>query len=141
MAVFVYYLLESGAQAAMGTGAPPANLTEEVLAARQWGLAQFPEMTGTGGFLWNPQTLAFDPAPPAPNPVDPGAFIMLFTPTEDAAIAASADPGVIQFMRAACAATTIDLNSPAIANGLAYLVGLGLLASGRPAQIIAGEMS
>lgn len=75
--------------------------------------------------------------PPAPQPIGTGFWIMRFTPQEFQAIMASADPVVQQFLYALNHTTQIDLSTPTLVNGAAYLVSVGLLTSARAQAVMA----
>lgn len=63
------------------------------------------------------------------------AFRQLFTFTEKQGIDTSTDPGVVVWRNDFAAAESIDLDSQGVIDGLAYLESIGLLASGRAAEI------
>jgi hypothetical protein len=92
------------------------------------------------------------PAPyVAPPPAAPTLtflqFIALFTAAEQAAIVASADPQTKLFLIMAAGAGELQLNNAELVSGVNYLAtpttatppGPGLIASTRPAQILADE--
>lgn len=112
-----------------GQIAPPSVLTANGLAAVSGQPAQNPST----GMLWDPGTLTIVQgiAPVVANYVTPAAWIMQFTPAEFAAIKASSDPLVQQFLFALTAGPTLNLNNPLVTNGLAYLVSVNLLTQPR----------
>ena len=79
------------------------------------------------------------PAPAAavlpPSAITAAEYILLFTPAETAAIRASADLVVQQFLLAVEVAQSVDLADPHVLLGLQYLVSIGLLTAGREAAI------
>jgi len=80
-------------------------------------------------------------APVVPNNIETWKFVLLFTPAEHAAIAASSDQRVTQFMMAVQVAQTINLNDPIVQGGVNYLVTAGLLTSANAALILSGQAS
>jgi len=80
-------------------------------------------------------------APVVPNNVETWKFILLFTPAEHAAIAASTDQRVTQFMLAVQVAQTINLNDPIVQGGVNYLASIGLLTPANAALILSGQAS
>lgn len=90
---------------------------------------------------WNAVTATvISVTPPTPtNLIDAHLFVMCFTGTEVAAIKASVDPQVVRFMLMLSVAQQVDLNSTIVQGGVAYLTSIGLIASARVAQILAGQ--
>lgn len=80
------------------------------------------------------QSEVYDPEP-TPRAISKYAFRMRFTFAEKEGIDTSTDSGVIVFRNDFNAAEEIDLDSQELIDGLAYLVSVGLLTSGRPAEI------
>ena len=83
---------------------------------------------------------AFLSATPAPSRYIPAQkFRDSFSTSELLALLTSTDPGVKLLVLKVSTTTPdgIDLLSPTVAQGLAYLVAQGILAAGRPAQIVA----
>jgi len=80
-------------------------------------------------------------APVVPNFIPTFDFILLFTPAEHAAIAASTDQVVQQFIMAVQVVQQIDLNNPIVQNGVAYLVSVGLLTQANANLILSGQKS
>lgn len=62
-------------------------------------------------------------------------FLELFAVDERVAIRGSSDPVVGDFLAMVSAAGMIDLESPFVSNGLAYLVAQGLLTQARADRI------
>lgn len=68
-------------------------------------------------------------------------FMGLFTAAEQDAIFASSDTQTRMFITMAASAGAnpgLQLANPEVAGGVAYLASINLIASGRPAQILAG---
>lgn len=79
--------------------------------------------------------------PPTPAIyVEPHDFIDYFTAAEVVAIYASTDPQVIKFTKRLGVASQVNLADATVQGGLAYLTAIGLLASGRAAQITAKQV-
>lgn len=112
--------------------------TDDVLAAN--GLALTSGLAIDPTHAWDPvtKTIIVVIAPVIPRQVQPQDFVLAFTPQEFVAIKSSVDPAVQQFMFATQVSPLIDMNSKVVANGLAYLVSIGLLTADRPAAIISG---
>jgi len=66
-----------------------------------------------------------------------GAIIRRLTPTEYAAIQASADPEVLTLADELVSEGHITIDDPRLVAGLTRLVAIGLLAPSRPAEILA----
>lgn len=66
-------------------------------------------------------------------------FMLRFTSQERVAIRSSTNPVVVDFLRIVDdqRLLVVDLNNPVVLNGLEYFVSISLLASDRPAQILA----
>lgn len=91
---------------------------------------------------WRGQCFVPVPAPepaPAPRVIPVRDFMRRFEPTELVAIEEQAvtDPAIGVYLRFLEVESTMDLDAPELATGLAYLVGLGLLTSERAAAIAA----
>ncbi len=87
------------------------------------------------GQVWNPTTRTFS-APPAPETVlSTWAWVQRFTAAEFAAIEASTDAVVRQFLLMVQTAQTIRPQDPVVQNGLNYLVSINLLTAARAAII------
>ncbi len=93
--------------------------------------------------VWNATTkTTATVTPPAPtNFIPTYEFILLFTPAEHAAIAASTDPAVQQLLMAIGVAQQVDLNSPTIQGAMSYLVSLNLLTQANATLILSGQAS
>lgn len=76
-------------------------------------------------------------APTPANLIDTFDFIMAFTAAELAAIRASADNNVQQFLFALQVTQGVNLNHTTITNSLTYLVNHGLLTAPRATAILA----
>ena len=79
-------------------------------------------------------------SPPPPS-IPTYQFIMLFNPDEHAAIAASTDSRVQQFLMALNTTQITNLADPMIVNGVNYLVSLGLLTQANADLILSGKPS
>lgn len=80
--------------------------------------------------------------PTPPNNIPTYQFVMLFTPAEHAAIVASTDQKVQQFLMALSFAPQVNLNDSAfIGPAIAYLVSLGLLTQANATLILSGQPS
>lgn len=66
-------------------------------------------------------------------------FMALFASAEQVAIVNSSDPQVRLFLLMASGAGQIELAVPEVASDVNYLASAGLIASGRPAQILANQ--
>jgi hypothetical protein len=80
------------------------------------------------------------PPTPALN-ITSWQFVMLFTPAEHAAIAASTDAKVQQFLMALQVALMINLNDPIVQGGVNYLVSISLLTQANATLILSGQAS
>ena len=84
------------------------------------------------------------PAEPTPPQVSPVQFKLLFTPQERVAIKAAqaTDPVIEDFMDIVNDArlTHVDLSLQSTQQGLDYLTAQGILAEGRKAEILRGEV-
>ena len=80
-------------------------------------------------------------APVAPNNISTFQFVLLFTPTEHAAIVASTDQTVQQFLMALQVSQTVNLNDPIVQGGVMYLVSINLLTQANAALILSGQKS
>jgi hypothetical protein len=86
------------------------------------------------------------PEPPDPRPEEPVVlscleFMGLFDPSEQQALVESVDPQVKLFTLAAAGASYISFADPIVAQGLEYLVQIGLLTEERKQQILAYKPS
>ena len=81
-------------------------------------------------------------APTPANNIPSYQFVMLFTPADHAAIVASTDPRVQQFLMALSFAPQVNLNDTTfIGPAIAYLVSLGLLTQANATLILSGQAS
>ena len=127
MALYVYKIAD-GALVSWCPGDADPVAPPEVLSANGLAMvAGLPPLDAT--HVWNAASKTIDTvtAPVLPNNVTTAAWIMQFTPQEYAAIKASTDPAVAQFLFAVTSAMTLNLNNPIVVNGLQYLVSLNLL--------------
>lgn len=83
-----------------------------------------------------------EPVAPVPPKVSPVEFKLLFTAQERVAIKASTDAVVQDFFELVNdpRLTHVNLALQSTQDALAYLTGLGILADGRSAQIITGDV-
>lgn len=91
------------------------------------------------GQIWDSATRSFSAAPATPIVLQTWTFIQLFTAAEYAAIRASTDPIVGQFLLMLQTATTVTLSDPVVINGVNYLVAQTLLTAARGAAVLAGQ--
>lgn len=80
-------------------------------------------------------------APTKPIFIATYQFILLFTPAEHAAIIASTDQKVQQFLMAITTAQQINLNDPVVQGGISYLVSINLLTQANATLILSGQPS
>jgi hypothetical protein len=66
---------------------------------------------------------------------------LLFTAAEHAAIVASTDQNVQQFLMPVSTAKNVNLNSSVIQNGINYLVSIGLLTQANATLILSRQPS
>lgn len=93
-------------------------------------------------YVWNATTKSVTTGPnTAPNWIPTYSFILLFTPAEHAAIQASTDAKVTQFMMAVSVTPQINLNDPIVINGINYLVSISLLTQPNANLILSGQPS
>jgi hypothetical protein len=117
------------------------GLSDDSLADLSAALGVAADETGFAGQGFFP----FTPEPPPPPPVDElhkVDFLRLFTQAERIAIrqAAKVNPVVEDYQAMLDAATIIRLSDPDIQEGIPELEDAGLLAPGRAAQILSGEI-
>lgn len=87
--------------------------------------------------IWDTATHSFSPAPVIHPPIPKVVIIQRLTVTEFQGFKNSTDPNIEYFWEMFKAADSIDPNDPATQNGFAYATSIGILASGRTAQILA----
>jgi hypothetical protein len=137
MAIYVY-TIATGALYSYSPGDTDPVADAATLAAA--GLAVVTGLPQQGPtVVWNAATKTTQTivAPPVPQPILTGIWIMRFTPQEFQAIAASTDATVQQFLYALNHTTQIDLTTQPIINGVGYLLSLNLLTLARIAAIMA----
>lgn len=123
---------------ANGQLASPAALTAAGLSAVDSQPAPGP------GVTWSTTTFTATQGavPVKPNNIPTYQFVMLFTPAEHAAIFASTDQKVQQFLTALQFTQQVNLNDTTfIGPGIAYLVSLGLLTQANATLILSGQPS
>lgn len=83
-----------------------------------------------------------EPVAPVPPKVTVIEYKMLFTSAERIAVKASADPVIIDLQELMNDPRTVnvDLSLQSISDALDYMTGLGLIAVGRKAEILTGEI-
>lgn len=137
MAIYVYKVLDGTLVSYCPNDtdpvAPTAILEAQGLAAR----SGLPPLDST--HQWSPasQTVVTVTVAAPPKLIATSSWIMRFTPAEFAAIRASTDSAVQEFMYALLGIQQISLADPVIVNGVNYLVSINLLASSRVAAIMA----
>lgn len=87
--------------------------------------------------VWNTSTHVFDQAPVIKPPIPKVTIIKRMTVTEFQGFKTSTDPQIEYFWEMFRAADMVDPNDTATQNGFAYATSIGILASGRTAQILA----
>ena len=85
------------------------------------------------------KTVIVIPAPVRARDIPTSRFVLAFTPTELEAVRNSSDPIVKQLWLAATVVPEIDMNRQSTIDGVGYLELIGLIGSGRSAQILATE--
>jgi hypothetical protein len=101
-----------------------------------------PALSDTEVWSQEQKTVVSQAAPAPTNNMPTYQFIMLFTPTEHAAIVASTDPKVQQWLMALQFTPTVNLNDATfIAPGIEYLVSINLLTQANAALILSGQPS
>lgn len=142
MAIYVYNAT-TGALVSWCPNDTDPVASADVLAAN--GLASVSGLPALGPtVVWNASTKTTDTvaAPIAPNNIPTYQFVMLFTPAEHAAIVASTDQKVQQFLMALSFAQTVNLNDATfIQPAIAYLVSLGLLTQVNANLLLSGQPS
>jgi hypothetical protein len=141
MALYVYRI-DDGALVSWCPGdddpvAPPEDLAASGLATTN-GL---PAIDPSHVWDANQKTIVSVTPPPIPNWVPTYQFIMMFNPSEHAAIAASTDSRVQQFLMALTTVQAINLTDPTIVNGVNYLVAQGLITQANADLILSGQPS
>ncbi len=87
--------------------------------------------------IWNTTTHTFDPVPVVRPPITKVVIIKRLTVAEFQAFKNSTDANIEYFWEMFRSADSIDPNDTATQNGFAYATSIGILASGRTAQILA----
>lgn len=89
-----------------------------------------------------PEPVAVEPVAPVPPKVSVIEYKMLFTSAERIAVKASVDPIIIdlQELMNDPRTTTVDLSLQSISDALDYMTAIGLIAVGRKAQILSGQI-
>jgi hypothetical protein len=135
MAIYVYNIATGALVSYCPSDTDPvaaaATLAANGLAAVS-GLPQLGPTVAWNAATHTTQTVA---APAVVNVVNTFDFIMAFTAVELAAIRASADPNIQQFLFALQVTQGINLNATTITNALTYLVANNLLTGQRATAI------
>lgn len=126
-----WYAVVDGSGDLISTGTSVADNT--TLAAAGYSVITL--ASNPTGQVWNPSTRTFSAPPPPPPVIDPWVFVQRFTPQEFAAIEASTDPVVRQFLLMLQVAKTINLSDTVVRGGIQYLVGADLITSARATVI------
>lgn len=141
MAIYVYRVatgeLASWCPSDSDPVAPAATLAANGLAST----SGLPALDSTHAWSAASKTVVTVTAPVAPNWIPTYSFVLLFTPAEHAAIAASTDQKVTQFMMAIQVAQQINLNDPVVQNGVNYLVSISVLTQANATLILSGQPS
>jgi hypothetical protein len=87
---------------------------------------------------WSPTLRGFADIPQA-QPLTRLQFQLLFTAAERAAVRASTDAGVEDFLELSRIADSIDLTDSTTVSGVNHLQTAGLLSAARVAQVLAGQ--
>jgi hypothetical protein len=137
MAIYVYQI-STGQLASYCPNDTDPVASAQVLAAN--GLTAVSGLSQLGPtVVWDPvnKTTKAVVAPTPANVVNTFDFLMAFTAAELAAIRASADNNVQQFLFALQVTQGVNLNAASISNALTYLVNHGLLTAPRATAILA----
>lgn len=126
-----WFAVVDGTGNLISTGTTVAD--QATLAAAGYGVIQL--AGDPTGQIWNASTQTFSPLPPKPVVISVWAFVQRFTPAEFAAIEASTDPMVRQFLLMLQVATSITPADTVVQAGIQYLVTQGLLTAARVAII------
>jgi hypothetical protein len=141
MAIYVYNtttgVLVSWCQNDTDPVAPAATLAVNGLAS----VSGLPALDSTHAWSASSKTVVTVNAAVAPKWIPTYQFILLFTPAEHAAIQASTDQRVTQFLMAITTAQQVNLNDPVVQNGINYLVSISLLTQANATLILSGQPS
>jgi hypothetical protein len=141
MAIYVYNATTGALVSWCPNDTDPIASADVLLAQGLTSVSGLPALDSTHAWSANTKTIVTVTPPVMPNYIEPYQFILLFTPAEHAAIAASTDQKVTQFMMAIQVASTINLNDPVVQNGVNYLVSIGLLTQANANLILSGQPS
>ena len=127
--MFAVYETATGRLVSTGT----VVAADEELTAR--GMSKLEVESADG--VWNPETLAFDPAPPTPIRITSVDFIQRFTVQERLTLRAAekTNPVLNDFMELLRLSGGFDIPSEEVTQGLGFLVSQGLLTPQRAAVI------
>ena len=89
-----------------------------------------------------PEPVVQEPVAPVPPKVTVIEYKMLYTSAERIAVKASADPVIIDLQELMNDPRTVnvDLSLQSISDALDYMTAIGLIAAGRKAEILTGEV-
>lgn len=141
MAIYVYNATTGALVSWCPNDTDPIASADVLLAQGLTSVSGLPALDSTHAWNANTKTIVTVTPPVMPNYIEPYQFILLFTSAEHAAIAASTDQKVTQFMMAIQVASTINLNDPVVQNGVNYLVSIGLLTQANANLILSGQPS
>lgn len=141
MAIYVYRTADGSLVSWCPNDTDPVASAQQLAAQGLASVSGLPPLGPT--VAWNPatHTTVTVTAPTLPNVVATFDFIMAFTPAELAAIRASANNAVQQFLFAMQVTQGVNLNSTTIQNALTFLVNQSLLTAPRAAAILATVVS
>jgi len=137
MAIYVYVTATGQLYSYSPNDTDPVSSQSVLTANGLTAVSGLPQLGSTVAWDAVNKTTTTVAAPIVPQPILTGIWILRFTPQEFQAIAASTDATVQQFMYALNHTTQIDLSTPQMINGAAYLVSLNLLTSARAQAIMA----
>jgi hypothetical protein len=141
MAIYIYKVADGSLYSWAPNDSDPVADDAALAAAGLAKVAGLAPLDPTHAWDATTKTVIVVAAASAPNLIATWKFVMLFTPAEHAAIAASADQKVQQFMMAVQVAQTIDLNDPVVQAGINYLASISLLTQANATLILSGQAS
>lgn len=141
MAIYVYNTATGALVSYCPNDTDPVSPANVLTANSLTAVSGLPALDATHAWDAASKTVVAATAPVQPVWVPTYQFILLFTPAEHAAIAASTDTTVQQLLMALQCSQQINLNDPIIRNGVTYLVAVNLLTASNAALILAGKAS
>lgn len=141
MAIYVYLTATGALYSWSPNDSDPVADAPTLAANGMTAVAGLPALDGTHQWDATTKTVVTVSAPATPNMISAWQFIMLFTPAEHAAIRASTDQKVMQFMMAIMAAQRVELNNSIVQSGVNYLASIGLLTQANATLILSGQAS